>query len=173
MLQAIDIKKKFGDNEVLKGVTVRVARGEVVAIIGRSGSGKSTLLRCMNHLETIDSGEIRIDGQPMVTTGADGVAHVGVMYLGSLVETAPSEEIYTHPLHPYTKALFSAIPKPDPDADWANTRVKLQGEVPSPINTPPGCKFYARCPYAKDICRQKAPELKDVGQGHRVACYEV
>ena len=99
--------------------------------------------------------------------------HVGVMYLGSLVETAPSEEVYTHPLHPYTKALFSAIPKPDPDADWANTRVKLQGEVPSPINTPPGCKFYARCPYAKDICRQKAPELKDVGQGHRVACYEV
>ena len=99
--------------------------------------------------------------------------HVGVMYLGSLVETAPSEEIYTHQLHPYTKALFSAIPKPDPDADWANTRVKLQGEVPSPINTPPGCKFYARCPYAKDICRQKAPELKDVGQGHRVACYEV
>ena len=99
--------------------------------------------------------------------------HVGVMYLGSLVETAPSEEIYTHPLHPYTKALFSAIPKPDPDADWANTRVKLQGEVPSPIKTPPGCKFYARWPYAKDICRQKAPELKDVGQGHRVACYEV
>ena len=75
MLQAIDIQKKFGDNEVLKGVTVRVARGEVVAIIGRSGSGKSTLLRCLNHLETIDSGEIRIDGQPMVTTGADNTAH--------------------------------------------------------------------------------------------------
>ena len=75
MLQAIDIQKKFGDNEVLKGVTVHVARGEVVAIIGRSGSGKSTLLRCLNHLETIDSGEIRIDGQPMVTTGADNTAH--------------------------------------------------------------------------------------------------
>ena len=72
MLQAIDIRKNYGDNEILKGVTVRVDKGEVVAVIGRSGSGKSTLLRCLNHLETIDSGEIRIDGQAMVTTGADG-----------------------------------------------------------------------------------------------------
>lgn len=74
MLQAIDIRKKYGDNEILKGVTVRVDKGEVVAVIGRSGSGKSTLLRCLNHLETIDSGEIRIDGQAMVTAGADGAA---------------------------------------------------------------------------------------------------
>ena len=74
MLQAIDIRKKYGDNEILKGVTVRVDKGEVVAVIGRSGSGKSTLLRCLNHLETIDSGEIRIDGQAMVTTGEDGAA---------------------------------------------------------------------------------------------------
>ena len=74
MLQAIDIRKNYGDNEILKGVTVRVDKGEVVAVIGRSGSGKSTLLRCLNHLETIDSGEIRIDGQAMVTTGADGAA---------------------------------------------------------------------------------------------------
>lgn len=74
MLEAIDIKKRFGNNEVLKGVTVRVSRGEVVAIIGRSGSGKSTLLRCLNHLETIDSGEIRIGGQTMVQTGPDGRA---------------------------------------------------------------------------------------------------
>ena len=76
MLQAIDIRKKYGDNEILKGVTVRVDKGEVVAVIGRSGSGKSTLLRCLNHLETIDSGEIRIDGQAMVTTGADGAAQM-------------------------------------------------------------------------------------------------
>ena len=74
MLQAINVKKRFGDQEVLKGVSVRVSRGEVVAIIGKSGSGKSTLLRCMNHLETIDSGEIRIGGEALVTTGADGTA---------------------------------------------------------------------------------------------------
>ncbi|MBQ2990143.1 MAG: amino acid ABC transporter ATP-binding protein [Clostridia bacterium] len=74
MLQAIDIKKSFGTTGVLKGVSIQVSRGEVVAIIGRSGSGKSTLLRCVNHLETIDSGEIRIGGDAMVTTGEDGKA---------------------------------------------------------------------------------------------------
>lgn len=74
MLQAIDVKKSFGSTQVLKGVTVRISRGEVVAIIGRSGSGKSTLLRCLNHLETIDSGSIVIGGQTMVSTGASGQA---------------------------------------------------------------------------------------------------
>ena len=96
---------------------------------------------------------------------------IGVMYLGSLVEMAESSEIYAHPLHPYTKALFSAIPKPDPDQNWAKKRMKLEGEVPSPINTPEGCKFCARCPYAKDICRQQTPQLKDLGGKHMAACH--
>lgn len=98
---------------------------------------------------------------------------IGVMYLGSFVEMAPKNEIYAHPLHPYTKALFSAIPKPDPDLNWAKTRVKLEGEVPSPINTPEGCKFCARCPYANQRCRQETPVLQDVGSGHMVACHRL
>lgn len=98
---------------------------------------------------------------------------IGVMYLGSMVEMAAKEEIYSHPLHPYTKALFSAIPKPDPDQNWANTRIKLEGEVPSPINTPEGCKFCARCPYAAERCRQETPLLRDAGGGHMVACHRM
>lgn len=99
--------------------------------------------------------------------------HIGVMYLGAFVETAPKEEIYGHPMHPYTKALFSAIPKPDPDLNWAKTRVKLEGEVPSPINTPEGCKFCARCSYADERCRQETPVLQNVGGGHMVACHKL
>ena len=98
---------------------------------------------------------------------------IGVMYLGSLVETSTSEEIYSHPLHPYTKALFSSIPKPDPDQNWAKTRIKLEGEVPSPINTPEGCKFCARCPYADARCRQETPKLRDMGSGHMAACHKL
>lgn len=99
--------------------------------------------------------------------------HIGVMYLGSLVETSTSEEIYSHPLHPYTKALFSSIPKPDPNQNWAKTRIKLEGEVPSPINTPEGCKFCARCPYADARCRQETPKLRDMGSGHMAACHKL
>ena len=100
---------------------------------------------------------------------------VGVMYLGSMVEITGSDELYSHPLHPYTQALLSAIPIPDPDIETKRetTRVRLQGEVPSPINPPPGCKFAGRCPYATDRCRQEAPGLKDMGGGHFVACFAV
>lgn len=96
---------------------------------------------------------------------------VGVMYLGSMVELAGNHELYDNPMHPYTKALISAIPLADPEAEKARGRVHLEGEVPSPINPPEGCRFKGRCKYAQDICGQKTPELKEVVPGHYVACH--
>lgn len=98
---------------------------------------------------------------------------IGVMYLGSLVEIAESNELYTHPVHPYTSALLSAIPIPDPDEAAVKKRIVLEGDVPSPIDPPPGCRFKGRCRYVKRICSETAPVLKDIGGGHMVACHMV
>ncbi len=98
---------------------------------------------------------------------------VAVMYLGSMVEVTTSEELYRNPLHPYTQALLSAIPIPDPQVEMEreSTRIKLEGDVPSPINPAPGCRFRGRCKYANEKCSQCAPTLKDVGNGHMLACH--
>ena len=98
---------------------------------------------------------------------------VGVMYLGSLVEVAETEELYRNNLHPYSKALLSAIPIADPEKAAQNKQIFLEGEVPSPLNSPVGCKFASRCPYAKPECRGAPPPLRDVGGNHYVACYLV
>ncbi|OGO77646.1 MAG: oligopeptide ABC transporter ATP-binding protein OppF [Clostridiales bacterium GWB2_37_7] len=98
---------------------------------------------------------------------------VGVMYLGTMVEMASSEELYKNPLHPYTQALLSAIPIADPDVEKSRKRILLEGDVPSPINPPPGCRFKARCRYAKDICSQEMPEFREVAPNHFVACHIV
>jgi oligopeptide transport system ATP-binding protein len=96
---------------------------------------------------------------------------VAVMYLGALVELANSEEVYENALHPYTEALLSAIPIPDPEIQGERQRIVLQGDVPSPINPPEGCKFVKRCQKAKDICSKVRPELKELKPGHFVACH--
>ena len=96
---------------------------------------------------------------------------VGVMYLGAMVELAGNHALYDHPVHPYTQALISAIPEADPDEEEGKPRVHLEGEVPSPINPPAGCRFKGRCKYAKEICGQEMPELKEVEPNHFVACH--
>ena len=94
---------------------------------------------------------------------------VGVMYLGGLVETGNTGDIFENPLHPYTKALFSAIPMPDPDIKI--NRTILEGDIPSPANPPSGCKFHTRCKECMGICKEQAPEAKDMGNGHIVRCH--
>lgn len=94
---------------------------------------------------------------------------IGVMYLGSMVEFGNKKDIFENPLHPYTKALFSAIPNPNPDIKM--NRIVLKGDIPSPANPPKGCKFHTRCPYAKEICKHITPEYKEYEDGHFAACH--
>ena len=94
---------------------------------------------------------------------------IGVMYLGAMMEFGTKEAIFTNPLHPYTKALFSAVPNPDPTAKME--RIKLEGDIPSPANPPKGCRFHTRCPYATEICKHVPPQYKEYEEGHFAACH--
>jgi oligopeptide/dipeptide ABC transporter ATP-binding protein len=96
---------------------------------------------------------------------------IAVMYLGKLVELSPAEELYQRPIMPYTEALLSAVPIPDPDLSEQRERIVLQGDVPSPISPPSGCRFHPRCRYMTDICREVEPPLTDYGNGHLAACH--
>ena len=98
---------------------------------------------------------------------------IAVMYLGKMVELADANEIYDHPLHPYSKSLLSAVPVPDPKIARANQRIVLSGDIPSPLNAPSGCPFRTRCPYACDKCAESMPDFQEVSSGHFVACHRV
>jgi oligopeptide/dipeptide ABC transporter ATP-binding protein len=94
---------------------------------------------------------------------------VAVMYLGKIVELAETDELFANPKHPYTEALMSAVPVPDPDSNAE--RIRLEGDVPSPVNPPPGCNFHPRCGYVQAICKTDNPAYRDVGNNHFVTCH--
>jgi oligopeptide transport system ATP-binding protein len=96
---------------------------------------------------------------------------IGVMYLGKIVELAGTKELHARPMHPYTRALLSAIPAFDPQVNRARKRIILEGEIPNPLTPPKGCVFSTRCPYAKEICHEQTPVLKEMSSGHQVACH--
>ena len=98
---------------------------------------------------------------------------IGVMYLGRMVELADSYELTTHPVHPYTKSLISAIPIADPKIARTSKRIVLEGDVPSPLNPPSGCRFRTRCPYATEQCAQEVPEFREISPGHYAACHNL
>ena len=98
---------------------------------------------------------------------------IGVMYLGNLVELAESYELCNRPIHPYTQTLLSAVPLPDPEKNKTRQRILLEGDIPSPINPPAGCRFLTRCPYAMERCKQDVPQLKEYGAGHFAACHRL
>ena len=96
---------------------------------------------------------------------------IGVMYLGQLVETSTSEELYSHPLHPYTKGLMDSVPVADPKLARQKEKSSIEGDIPSPINPPSGCRFHTRCPYATEACSAQMPDMKEATPGHWVACH--
>ena len=98
---------------------------------------------------------------------------IGVMYLGTMMELGKSDVLYKNPLHPYTKTLLSAVPVPDPELSKTRQRIILEGDIPSPIDPPSGCRFHTRCPYATEICSQKAPEWREIEPDHYAACHNI
>src|SRR5438874_2608732 len=176
----------FAAVRAVDGISFDIGSGETVGLVGESGCGKTTTGRMIMKLIPPTAGEIlnllkdiRQEFNRtilMVTHNLSVVEYLSdrvvVMYLGKIVEVASTADLYRDTLHPYSKALVSAIPTPDPDAERVREQIVLRGEIPSPLNPPSGCRFHTRCQaFIGDVCRDVEPELREVRPGHFAACH--
>src|SRR5919201_1386735 len=170
------------------GVSFEIYPDETLGLVGESGCGKSTLGRVIVQLEPATSGKVFVQGQELTSLRGERLRRARQqmqmifqdpyasldprMTVGDIVELASSLEIYARPRHPYTKALLSSIPVPDPDLQAQRKPILLKGEIPSPVNPPSGCRFHTRCPIAQfPICAEQDPALEDKAGGHLAACH--
>ena len=159
------LRRTVGAVRAVDDVSFTIARGETLALVGESGCGKTTTARCIVRVLGLTYLFVAHD-LSVVKLISDRVA---VMYVGQIVELAETAALYASPRHPYTAALLSAVPKPDPRVRSA--RIALEGEVADPSRPPAGCYFHPRCPYAADVCRAAAPALEEVSPGRFVRCH--
>src|SRR5438309_338914 len=181
----------FGGREgvvrAVDDVSFAIHRGETLGLVGESGCGKTTTGRCILQLERPTHGQILFEGRDLATLGREELRAVRRrlqvifqdpysslnprMTVGQIVaEPLAVHRIVPDPVNPYTRALLSAVPIPDPELESRREHIVLGGEVPSPLNPPAGCVFHPRCPIAIDRCRAAVPELREIRPGHWAAC---
>jgi oligopeptide/dipeptide ABC transporter ATP-binding protein len=159
MLRVESVHFAYGPVRALKDVSLTVGKAEIVALLGANGAGKTTLLNCISGLIRPQSGEIKLDGALISGRKAHRVVEAGV------VQVPEGRQLFAAPRMPYTKMLLGAVPDL---AMSGRQRIPVKGEIPNPIDPPPGCAFNPRCPLAFDLCRREAPQLID-----GVACHAV
>src|SRR5436305_137876 len=170
LTKGIIFQKQVGAVRAVDGVSFDVMEGETIGLVGESGCGKSTTARLITRLLEPTDGTI-----VYIAHDLSVVRHVcdriAVMYLGKIVEMADADELFEHPRHPYTGALLSAVPVPDPRLARDKQRQVLSGDVPSPTNPPPACRFHTRCPKCQEKCTQVEPLLEPKEGGNVAACH--
>ena len=168
VLRVENVTMQFGGVVAVDDLSMEVNEGEIVALIGPNGAGKTTAFNVITGVYAPTNGQVLFDGKKVVENHPRG--KMRRQYKG-IVEYAKTEDIFSHPRHPYTEGLMSAVPIPDPSLRGKRPKVILEGDLPSPAAPPPGCHFHTRCRYATEECSHTPPKMCEVEPGHFCACH--